>query len=171
MINKQPMENKQSVWKIGIADTTFARVNMGEVAIDTIIKVGKESSFEIKIERYTVPGFKDLPVAAKRLFEDYQCDIVVALGWVGKEDVDEVCAHEANLLLMHVEVAEKKHIIKVFFHEKEALNELNKQKEIAIDRAQKHALNALALLKGKEELTPLAGNGLRQGYNHAGSIK
>ena len=58
--------------KIGIADTTFARVNMAELAIDIIKK-----NSEHEIERYTVPGFKDLPVACLKLFEDYNCDIVM----------------------------------------------------------------------------------------------
>ncbi|MBI2665123.1 riboflavin synthase [Candidatus Woesearchaeota archaeon] len=153
--------------RIGIADTTFARVNMGEIAIDTL----KRYAPKAKVERYTVPGFKDLPVAAKRLFEDYQCDIIIACGWVGKEDIDEICAHEANLLLMHVEVEAKKHILKVFFHEKEAVDNFKKQKNIAVDRVKKHSLNALSLLKGKEELSPLAGQGLRQGYEHAGGLE
>ena len=52
--------------KIGIADTTFARVNMADFAINTIKKNSKH-----KIERYTVPGIKDLPVACKILFEKY----------------------------------------------------------------------------------------------------
>ena len=59
--------------KIGIADTTFARVNMADFAI----KVIKKSKH--KIERYTVPGIKDLPVACKTLFDEYKCDIVMAL--------------------------------------------------------------------------------------------
>ena len=50
---------------IGIADTTFARVDMARAAI-SVIK--KESSAEIV--RYTVPGIKDLPVAAKKLLEE-----------------------------------------------------------------------------------------------------
>ena len=57
--------------KIGIADTTFARVNMAEFAIEVIKKNSKYT-----IERYTVPGIKDLPVACLRLFEDHNCDIL-----------------------------------------------------------------------------------------------
>ncbi|HIJ11015.1 TPA: riboflavin synthase, partial [Candidatus Woesearchaeota archaeon] len=51
----------------------------------------RQNDKEIEIERYVVPGFKDLPVACKKLIEEYNCDIVVALAWVGKEDIDEVC--------------------------------------------------------------------------------
>jgi len=44
---------------VGIADTTFARYNMGAAAIDEL-----QRHASLKIERYTVPGIKDLPVAA-----------------------------------------------------------------------------------------------------------
>ncbi len=147
--------------KVGIADTMFARVDLGVVAMEELVGV--------EVERYTVPGFKDLPVACKKLIEEYNCDIVVAFGWVGKEDIDEVCAHEANLGLIQAELMTNKHILKVFFHEKET-SDVNKQREIAIDRARKHTQNALDLLKGKEELSLKAGKGQRQGYDHAGGI-
>jgi len=42
--------------------------------------------------RRTVPGFKDLAVAAKKLIEEDGCRIIVALGMPGKEEVDKVCA-------------------------------------------------------------------------------
>ncbi len=147
--------------KVGIADTMFARVDLGAVAMEELVGV--------EVERYTVPGFKDLPVACKKLIEEYNCDIVVAFGWVGKEDIDEVCAHEANLGLIQAELMTNKHILKVFFHEKET-SDVNEQKKIAIDRARKHTQNALDLLKGKEELSLKAGKGQRQGYDHAGGI-
>ena len=47
--------------KIGIADTTFARYDMAKEAIDEI----RKNAVSVKIERYTVPGIKDLPVAVK----------------------------------------------------------------------------------------------------------
>ena len=148
--------------KIGLADTTFSRVNMAEPAL----AVFKGQS----VERYTVPGFKDLPVACKRLLTEYGCDIVLALAWVGKEDIDETCAHEANLGLIFTEVMLGKHIIKCFVHEREALGNSEKLRKIAIDRAEKHAENVLALLKGKEHLTSQAGRGLRQGSKHVGEL-
>src|SRR3989344_1974173 len=136
---------------------------MASAAIDVL---RKENS-SVEIERYTVPGFKDLPVAAKKLIEDFGCDIVLAFGWVGKEDIDERCASEANIGLIYAELMTNKHILKVFFHEQEARDEA-KQKEIALERARKHALNALMLLKGT--LTPSAGKGKRQGYDDAGGL-
>ena len=49
--------------KVGIADTTFARVDMASAAIKRL----NELTSKIKIIRYTVPGMKDLPVACKKL--------------------------------------------------------------------------------------------------------
>ena len=47
--------------RIGIADTTFARYDMGAAAIDEL----KKNASDLKIIRVTVPGVKDLPVASK----------------------------------------------------------------------------------------------------------
>ncbi|MBS3116493.1 riboflavin synthase [Candidatus Woesearchaeota archaeon] len=152
--------------RIGIADTTFAQVDMAKFAIEAIRKADKS----MQIERYTVPGFKDLPVAAKKLLEDYKCDIALAFGWAGPTELDEKCALEANIALMHTELAANKHILKVFVFASES-KEISELISIAKDRSEKHALNALALLKGKEELTPFAGKGLRQGSKHRGSLE
>ena len=150
--------------KIGITDTTFARVDMAKFVIDTIKK-----NSDAKIVRYTVPGFKDLPVASKKLIEEDKCDIVIALGMAGKMPIDKLCAHEASLGLQQVQLITNKHILEVFVH----MDESKKDKEIyeiAKNRAQKHALNALALLKGKTELTKYAGMGKRQGKDDEGVI-
>jgi len=101
--------------KIGIADTTFARVNMADIAIVIIKK-----NYKHKIERYTVPGLKDLPVACKILFEKYKCDIVMALGMAGPKPIDKQCSHEATIGLQSVQLMENKHIIEVFIHMDEA---------------------------------------------------
>ena len=55
--------------RIGIADTTFARYDMGKAAINEL----KSNGTGFRIIRYTVPGIKDLPVACKKLFEISQC--------------------------------------------------------------------------------------------------
>ena len=151
--------------KIGIADTTFARVDMAKFAIDAIKKNSRA-----EIARYTVPGFKDLPVACKKLLEEEKCDIVIALGMAGKMPVDKQCAHEAALGLQAVQLMTNKHILEVFVHMDEAKKE-KELYEIAGNRAAKHALNALALLKGKTELTKHAGMGRRQGKEDEGPIK
>jgi len=150
---------------IGIADTTFARVDMAKFAIEIIKK-----NSDAKIVRYTVPGFKDLPVACKKLIEEDRCDIVIALGMAGKMLIDKQCAHEAALGLQQVQLMTNKHILEVFVHMDEAKTEKEIYK-IAKNRAQKHALNALALLKSKKELTKYAGMGRRQGREDEGGIK
>jgi riboflavin synthase len=151
--------------KIGIADTTFARVNMAEFAIDVIKKNSKH-----EIERYTVPGFKDLPVACLRLFEDCNCDIVMAFGMAGAASIDQQCAHEASTGIQNAQLKVRKHIIEVFVHMTESDDD-NEIYSIAKNRAEKHALNALELLKGKTALTKYAGMGRRQGKEDEGSIK
>ncbi|MBS3104747.1 riboflavin synthase [Candidatus Woesearchaeota archaeon] len=151
--------------KIGIADTTFARVDMAKFAIETIKK-----SSEAKIARYTVPGFKDLAVACKKLIEEDKCDIVIALGMAGKMPIDKQCAHEASLGLQQTQLMTNRHILEVFVHMDEAKTE-KEMYSIAKNRAEKHALNALALLKGKTELTRCAGMGRRQGKDDDGPIK
>lgn len=151
--------------KIGIADTMFARFDMGSLAIRSI----DDSGESIRTERYTVPGVKDLPVACKRLFEDHGCDIVIALGMPGPKQIDKQCAHEATMGLMSVQLEKKKHIIEVFVHLDEAEND-KKLIEIVKDRTMKHAKNAVALLRSRTELTKYAGQGMRQGGEDAGPL-
>ena len=139
--------------RIGIADTTFARVDMARAAVSTI---KKESS--VQIVRYTVPGIKDLPVAAKRLLEEEGCDIVIALGMPGSADKDM-----AQLMT-------NKHLLEVFVHEDEAPDEKTLA-WLAEKRTAEHAMNAVRMLIHPEALTRLAGTGQRQGYEDAGPIE
>ncbi|MEE9440463.1 MAG: riboflavin synthase [Candidatus Thermoplasmatota archaeon] len=152
--------------KIGIADTTFARFDMAKSAINEL----QSNATGFKILRYTVPGMKDLPVACKKLFEESECDIVLALGMPGAMPVDKQCAHEASMGLIQTQLLCNKHIIEVFVHEDEAKNE----KELAWlteRRVREHALNVLDLLFKPERLTKNAGKGLRQGFEDAGIIR
>ena len=151
--------------KIGIADTMFARHGMAK-AVEKAVFDSEES---IKVERYTVPGVKDLPVACKKLFEEYDCDIVMALGMPGPMPIDKVCAHEASQGLIQVQLMTNKHILEVFVHLDEADDE-KELAEITEDRVRKHAFNAIALLKGKD-LKKSAGQGIRQGHADAGPLK
>ncbi len=149
--------------RIGILDTTFARVDMGGFAVDELKKTGTG----FKVERYTVPGVKDLPVAAKRLIEERDCEIVIALGMPGAQEIDKVCAHEASTGLIQVQLLTNRHVVEVFVHEDEARN----QKELAWlaeRRAREHAVNAYDLLFRPERLTKNAGKGLRQGFEDVG---
>lgn len=148
--------------KIGVADTTFSRVDMTSALIPILEK-------EAEIVRYTVPGFKDLPVACRKLFKEDDCDLVMALGWCGSTPIDKQCAHEASLGLQQVQILECKHILEVFIHADESDDE-EELKQIALNRAEKHAENALALLKGKTTLTEFAGKGRRQGKDDEGAL-
>ena len=151
--------------RIGIADTTFARVDMGAIAIDELKKTGTG----FIIERYTVPGVKDLPVACKRLFEEQECGIVMALGMPGGEEIDKVCAHEASTGLISVQLIVNKHIIEVFVHMDEAKDE----KELAWlteRRVREHAVNTYDLLFRPERLQKQAGTGQRQGFEDTGPV-
>ncbi len=150
---------------IGIADTMFARYDMGALAERTI----KDNGSDIRCIRYTVPGVKDLPVACKKLLEEHDCQIAMALGMPGGKDIDKTCAHEASQGLIHTQLLTNKHIIEVFVHEdeRETDKELTKVFE---DRIKKHAINALGLLKGKDELRRYAGKGKRQGSKDAKSL-
>ncbi|MCD6481045.1 MAG: riboflavin synthase [Thermoplasmata archaeon] len=151
--------------RIGIADTTFARYDMAKAAIEEI----KRNATNIKIERYTVPGIKDLPVAAKKLIEERGCEIVMALGMPGPKPIDKQCAHEASLGLIAVQLLTNKHIIEVFVHEDEAEDE-KQLAWLADRRAREHALNVISLLFNPEKLTKQAGTGQRQGFEDAGPI-
>ncbi|MFA5613392.1 MAG: riboflavin synthase [Methanoculleus sp.] len=151
--------------KIGIADTTFSRVDMGRIAIDEIRKLAS-----VRIERYVVPGIKDLPVACKKLIEERGCDIVMALGMPGGVEKDKVCAHEASQGLILCQLMTNKHIIEVFVHEDEAKDE----KELAWlmeQRTREHAANAVRLAFYPKELEKLAGTGQRQGFEDVGPAR
>ena len=91
-INRNINFNDGESMRIGICDTTFARVDMGAAAIDEL----KNNATDLKIIRKTVPGIKDLPVTAKILIEEEDCEIVMALGMPGPMKKDKVCAHEAS---------------------------------------------------------------------------
>lgn len=151
--------------KIGIADTTFARVNMGAIAIDEIKKHAS-----VKIERYIVPGVKDLPVAAKKLIEERGCDIVIALGMPGAQPIDKTCAHEASQGLITAQLMTNTHIIEVFVHEDEAEN----QKQLAWlaeQRTREHAQNAIKLLLHPKKFEAEVGTGQRQGFEDVGAAR
>ncbi len=153
--------------KIGVVDTTFSRVDMAKYAIEVI----RNHLPEAKIIRYTVPGIKDIPVAARNLLLNEGCAAVITLGWVGRKLVDKYSYIVSSMGIMLVQILTGKHVIDVTVHEDEA-DDPEKLVEIAIDRARKHALNLVRLVKyGREALTRYAGKGLRQGLPDAGPLK
>lgn len=153
--------------KIGVVDTTFSRVDMAKHAVEVI----QEHLPEAEIIRYTVPGIKDIPVAARKLLIDEGCDAVITLGWVGAGQVDKYSYLAMSMGLIILQLMTGKHVIDVTVHEDEA-SDPDELYDIAVDRARKHALNLVKLVKyGREALTPYAGKGLRQGRPDEGPIK
>jgi len=151
--------------KIGVADTTFARVNMGAIAIDELRKHAS-----VAIERTTVPGIKDLPVACKKLIEERHCDIVIALGMPGGKEKDRLCAHEASQGLITCQLMTNTHIIEVFVHEDEA-KDGRELAWLAEQRTREHAVNAVKLILRPRDLENEAGTGQRQGFEDAGPAR
>ncbi|MGC9308129.1 MAG: riboflavin synthase [Thermoplasmatota archaeon] len=147
--------------RIGVADTTFARYDMAAAAIDEL----KNNATGFKIERYTVPGIKDLPCAAKNLI-DGGCDIVMALGMPGPQPIDKQCAHEASQGLIQVQVLTGVHVIEVFVHEDEVDSD-DMLRWLADQRSREHAVNVLNLLFHPDRLQRQAGTGQREGFEDA----
>ncbi len=151
--------------KIGVADTTFARANMGAFAVDELKKHAS-----VSIDRVTVPGMKDLPVACKKLIEERRCDIVMALGMPGGKEKDKLCAHEASQGLILCQLMTNTHIIEVFVHEDEAEND----RELAWlleQRTREHAVNAIKMVLRPQDMVKEAGTGQRQGFPDAGPAR
>jgi riboflavin synthase len=152
------------VKRVGILDTTFARYDMAKAAVDELKQLCSP-----KFIRRTVPGIKDLPVAAKRLLDE-GCDLVMAFGMPGAAPIDKQCAHEASLGLIWAQLLTNKHVIEVFVFEDEAASE----KELAYlaeRRAREHARNVYRMLFKPDELTKLAGTGQREGGPDAGPLR
>ena len=126
---------------IGVVDTTFARVDMGSIAVSAL----KGLDVNLKVIRSTVPGIKDLPVGSLRMFRDQKADIVLALGMPGKAEYDKVCAHEASQGLMNVAIQEGKHVVEAFVFEGEAHDD-KELTWLARKRAEEHAENAYLMV-------------------------
>jgi len=156
--------------RIGIVDTMFSRVNMGEIAIDEL----NEKFPDVEYVRRTVPGVKDLPVECRKLLTgdgkpENACESCMALGMVGGAPIDTVCAHEASLGIQQVKLLTDKHVIEVFVHENEAWSE-KEFFDIADNRIRKHVANAVRLVTNPETLIQSAGLGIRQGKEDEGSV-
>ena len=150
--------------KYGIVDTTFSRIDMGRIAYDTIRKEDPDG----EIVRYTVPGIKDMPIGATKLFEQ-GCEGVITLGWVGRTKLDKYSYLATSIGLIQAQLLAKRHIMDVTVHEDEV--EESQLLSLAKDRAAKHAINLVKLVRdGGSSLSATAGQGLRQGYNNAGQI-
>ena len=138
---------------------------MAAAAVDELRKQGGGFS----IERYTVPGIKDLAAGAKILL-DRGCDIVLALGMVGRQPVDKDCALAADFGLQVVQANAGRHILGVMVHEDEATDEAGLA-WLFDRRTREHAINAYDLLFRPEAIQTRAGTGQREGFEDAGPLK
>lgn len=150
---------------IGIADTTFARYDMGGSVESELKSLG--SGF--RIIRWTVPGIKDLAVACKRLIEE-GCDIVLATGMPGPLPVDKQSALVADMGLQQVQVLTGVPILGILVYEDEAKDEAELA-WLADRRSREHARNAFNLIFRPEELRRRAGTGQREGFEDVGPIR
>lgn len=151
--------------RVGICSTTFARFDMATAAIDQI----KKQVAGIKFIEVYVPGVKDLPVAAKKLIEEEDCEIVMAFGMPGSEKMDKICAHEASTGLIQAQLMTNTHILEVFVHEDEGYDEKD-LKELAYNRAVQHANNLVKMLFKPKAMKKEAGMGIREGRENKGPL-
>ena len=152
--------------RIGVVDTTFARVDLARYAVRALAGAGTG----FRVLRRTVPGIKDLPVACRQLFQQDGVDLCLALGMPGRAEYDRTCAHEASLGLIFTGVLEAKPIVECFVFEGEADGAVELE-TLGRRRAEEHALNAYALLFRPQDLARRAGEGLRQGFADAGPAR
>ncbi|MCM1975794.1 riboflavin synthase [Streptomyces sp. G1] len=154
--------------RIGVVDTMFARVDMGSIAENRL--AGMEGFGErFKAVRRTVPGIRDLAVACRQLIERENCEVVLACGMPGGDDLDRIRAHEASQGIMMAQVLAGKHVLEAFVHAQEEPDPV-KVTELCRQRVGAHAVNAYWLLYAPEELRKRAGQGVRQGGPDAGPL-
>jgi riboflavin synthase len=154
--------------RIGVVDTMFARYNMGAAARAELATCPGYNETFVVISK-TVPGFKDLAVAAKNLIEKDGCAIVVALGMPGSAPIDKQCAHEAALGIMQAQLLTSTPILEVFVHEDEA-KDAKVLAQLFENRSRQHARNAYWMLFDPDQLSQRAGQGIRQGFADAGPL-
>lgn len=150
--------------RVGLVDTTFSRYDMASAAKDELKQL-----CSVGFRHETVPGVKDLPVAAKNLLEE-DCEIVMAFGMPGSKPIDKQCAHEASSGLIQAQLMTRKQIIEVFVFEDEAPDDKELAK-LADERAREHAQNVYRLLFKPDKLKKMAGTGQREGGPDAGPLR
>ncbi len=165
MVHKaQPRPVGSTGPRYGVVDTTFATVNMGDIAVKTLQGLGIADH---RILRRTVPGFKDLAVASKQMIEG-GCNIIVACAMVGPEPIDKQCGHESSLAISQAQLLTSTHVLEVFVHMDEARDDAELLRVVQ-NRVSEHAVNAYWILEKPEELVQRAGTGQRQGFSDVGA--
>ncbi len=155
--------------KLGIVDTSFARVDMGGMALKYLDEA-RSAGNDIECVRVTVPGFKDLAVEAKRLVDEDRCDLVLAMGWSGGAELDGRSAQIASAGIMLAQLMTGCHILEVFIHAEEAPDDEGRLRSIAENRVLGHCENAVLMLRDRFALVGRAGTGRRQGERDAGPL-
>jgi len=150
---------------IGVADTTYAEYDIAELAVEHVTE-----NSEADISRYTTPGFPELPVAARRLIERHDCDIVLACSMVDSHNMNKEYAQRATEGFLRVTLNHDVHILEVAVGKDEARTKQGLIPTIE-DRVRGHVENALALLEGKDGLRLQAGAGRRQDGDDTGSLR
>jgi riboflavin synthase len=154
---------------IGVIDTMFARYDMGGAARAELATCpGYGTTFDVVSS--TVPGFKDLAVAAKNMIEQQHAKIVVVLGMPGSAEIDKQCAHEASTGIMQAQLMTSTPILEVFVHEDES-DDPAVLASVFENRSRSHARNAYWMLFEPEQLSRRAGHGVRQGFADAGPLE
>src|SRR5580692_11506366 len=164
-----PKPKPKKARRIGVVDTMFARFDMGASARAELESCSGFGEAFTVVSR-TVPGFKDLAVAAMNLIEQEDCEIVVALGMPGSAPIDKQCAHEASQGIMLAQLMTATPVLEVFVHEDES-DDPDVLAKVFDDRSRKHARNAYWMLFDPDQLRRRAGQGVRQGFDDAGPLK
>ena len=165
---KKPTPKTVKTQRIGVVDTMFARFDMGASARAELESCSGYGESFVVVSR-TVPGFKDLAVAAMNLIQKEGCAIVVALGMPGSATIDKQCAHEASQGIMQAQLMTATPILEVFVHEDES-DDPEILAKVFDDRSRKHARNAYWMLFDPDQLSRRAGQGVRQGFDDAGPL-
>jgi len=146
----------------------FARIDMGAIAQRKLATMdGHGRRFQVL--RRTVPGMKDLAVAARQLIEGHACSVVIACGMPGPAKIDQICAHEASQGIMLAQVLTGVHILEAFVHVGEEPDE-SRFIQLCRRRIEGHALNAYWMVCAPDELVARAGQGVRQGTDDVGPL-
>ncbi len=154
---------------IGVVDTMFARVDMGAIVV-AALRAKPDFGVRFDVARRTVPGFKDLAVAAKRMIQLDGCEIMLALGMPGAGALDQACTHEASQGIMLAQLMTSTPILEVFVHEVEGQGDAAALLALCEARCIGHALNAHDMLFDPAALVARAGQGVRQGGPDAGPL-
>lgn len=158
--------------RYAIVDTTFAVARMGPRAIDQLHRHGVADD---RITYRTVPGFKDLGVAARRMLEPADrggdgCDIAVACGMVGADPIDKQCAQDASTGIQLAMHATGRPVLEVFVFMDET-DDPGELVGVVDNRVREHATNAYWMMEEPARLTLRAGTGQRQGFEDVGPVE